>query len=441
MECRWVEKPLGELISYMGRGIAPKYTEKQDESSVLVLGQRCVRNQKIVLSQARFHDVQAKPVKAAKAIAPYDILINATGVGSAGRVAQVVDSLPNGATTDSHVLTLRAKEIDPLYLGYFVKAKQGAIERMAEGSTGQTEMNKERLSSEIIVTYPEDVGLQRGIASILLTLDREIALNSRINDHLLEIALAEYRELSQQSRCICALQDCTSLLCRGGAPKYSEMGKFRALNQRCIRNHKIVSEKARTIEEPRSGEKLLRRGDVLICSTGTGTLGRVAQVLFKEEQVTVDSHVTIVRPAHEALVEYLGCWALSSESQFESMAKGSTGQTELPRIELAELEVRLPDSTHLRDFSEGTKPLFEAIQNNIQENQSLEHLRSILLPKLMSGEIDVSRIDLKRLNGHLPVLLFAFRIRASAFSEASFGTAHRENRCAESRRHRHLRTR
>lgn len=184
MECRWVEKPLGELISYMGRGIAPKYTEKQDESSVLVLGQRCVRNQKIVLSQARFHDVQAKPVKAAKAIAPYDILINATGVGSAGRVAQVVDSLPNGATTDSHVLTLRAKEIDPLYLGYFVKAKQGAIERMAEGSTGQTEMNKERLSSEIIVTYPEDVGLQRGIASILLTLDREIALNSRINDHL-----------------------------------------------------------------------------------------------------------------------------------------------------------------------------------------------------------------------------------------------------------------
>lgn len=44
-----------------------------------------------------------------------------------------------------------------------------------------------------------------------------------------------------------------------------------------------------------------------------------------DERVTVDSHVTIVRPAYEALVEYLGCWALSSEDQFESMAKGSTG--------------------------------------------------------------------------------------------------------------------
>lgn len=100
-------------------------------------------------------------------------------------------------------------------------------------------------------------------------------------------------------------------------------------------------------------------------------------------------------------MEYLGCWALSSESQFESMAKGSTGQTELPRTELAELEICLPNSTRLSDFSEGTKPLFEAIQNSVQENQGLERLRDALLPRLMSGEIDVSEVDLKQLNGHL----------------------------------------
>lgn len=184
MRCRWSEKPLGDLVSYMGRGIAPKYDEGQRESSVLVLGQRCVRDQKISLSQARFHDAKAKPVKADKIAIRYDILINATGVGSAGRVAQIVDDLPYGTTTDSHVLTLRAKEIDPLYLGYFVKSKQSVIEGMAEGSTGQTEMNKARLSSEIIVTYPEDARLQRKIAGTLLALDRKIALSSRINDHL-----------------------------------------------------------------------------------------------------------------------------------------------------------------------------------------------------------------------------------------------------------------
>ena len=243
--------------------------------------------------------------------------------------------------------------------------------------------------------------LQEAIVRILRPFQQQLAINSRINDHLLEMALSEYKELSRQSSSKRTLQDCTSLLCRGGAPKYCEKGKFHALNQRCIRNHKIDDANARRIENPRSREKLLRYGDILICSTGTGTLGRSAQVLCHDERVTVDSHVTIVRPAYEALVEYLGCWALSSEDQFESMAKGSTGQTELPRTELAELEIGFPDAASLNDFSGKTKPLFEAIQSNVRENQSLECLRDALLPKLMSGEIDVSRIGLRQLNGHL----------------------------------------
>lgn len=134
--------------------------------------------------------------------------------------------------------------------------------------------------------------------------------------------------------------------------------------------------------------------------------------MFRDERVTVDSHVTIVRPAYEVLVEYLGCWALLSEDQFVSMAKGSTGQTELPRAELAELEISFPDTASLNDFSGKTKPLFEAIQSNVRENQSLECLRDALLSKLMSGEIDVSRIDLKQLNGHLgaPTSLLAYSV-------------------------------
>lgn len=305
------------------------------------------------------------------------------------------------AGTETTVMQVARQDIiEPRYLNYLLQTPFFQ-RRLRQYITGMKVFRVHpRDIARIAISVPSLTD-QKKIIALLDSIHFKIRLNQQINDHLFEIALTEYRKLSQQSRCICTLQDCTSLLCRGGAPKYCETGKFRALNQRCIRNHKIISEKARTIEEPKSSEKLLRRGDVLICSTGTGTLGRVAQVLFKEEQVTVDSHVTIVRPAHEALVEYLGCWALSSESQFESMAKGSTGQTELPRTELAELEICLPNSTRLSDFSEGTKPLFEAIQNSVQENQGLERLRDALLPKLISGEIDVSRIDLTQLNGHL----------------------------------------
>lgn len=135
---------------------------------------------------------------------------------------------------------------------------------------------------------------QRKVVSILGALDDKILVNSRINDHLLEMALSEYMELSRQSSSKRTLQDCTSLLCRGGAPKYCEKGKFRALNQRCIRNHKIDDANARRIENPKSREKLLRYGDILICSTGTGTLGRSAQVLCHDERVTVIVSPTLV---------------------------------------------------------------------------------------------------------------------------------------------------
>lgn len=319
-----------------------------------------------------------------------------------GAVARVPKYLTEGRLTQDTVklhFQNNASEQVRQYVYWSLRSPQYRAYCKARG-TGTTNMSlsrKDFLDWEI----PTKTKGRDTLVQLLELIELKLALNSRLNDHLLEMALSEYKELSRQSSSKRTLQDCTSLLCRGGTPKYCEKGKFRALNQRCIRNHKIDDANARRIENPKSSEKLLRYGDILICSTGTGTLGRSAQVLCHDERVTVDSHVTIMRPAYEALVEYLGCWALSSEDQFESMAKGSTGQTELPRTELAELEIGFPDTASLNDFSGKTKPLFEAIQSNVRENQSLECLRDALLSKLMSGEIDVSRIGLRQLNGHL----------------------------------------
>ena len=140
----WIEASLGDLISYIGKGIAPKYTEDASSpNSVLVLGQKCVRNQKIDYSQGRYHDKELKVIKPAKIAAKGDILINATGVGSAGRIAQIIHNPQRECVTDGHVITLRASSrINPYYLGYFIKSKQTVIEQLAEGSTGQTEMNR-----------------------------------------------------------------------------------------------------------------------------------------------------------------------------------------------------------------------------------------------------------------------------------------------------------
>jgi len=111
-------------------------------------------------------------------------LINSTGVGTAGRVAQVPNSFKEECLTDSHVLTLRTSKIDSLYLGYVIKSMQSKIELMAEGSTGQTELNKSRLLSEILVSFPEGPEQQRKIANFFQIIDEKISMNNRINDYL-----------------------------------------------------------------------------------------------------------------------------------------------------------------------------------------------------------------------------------------------------------------
>ncbi len=181
---RWMEKPLGELTSYIAKGIPPKYTDQLNEDSIYVLNQTCNRDFTISYEQARLHDSAVKSVPDDKMLRPGDVLINSTGEGTAGRVAQIWD-VPHPTTTDGHVILMRPTvEIDPLYYGYAIKAFQSRIETLAEGSTGQTEINKRRLQDEIIISYPADIEVQHKVANILEIIDKKIHVNKAINDNL-----------------------------------------------------------------------------------------------------------------------------------------------------------------------------------------------------------------------------------------------------------------
>lgn len=69
--------------------------------------------------------------------------------------------------------------------------------------------------------------------------------------------------------------------------------------------------------------------------------------------------------------------------------------------DLGALQFPLPSSKEAAELQPALKDIFGAIDSNRQECKQLAKLRDALLPKLMSGEIDVSWIDLKQLNGHL----------------------------------------
>ena len=249
-----------------------------------------------------------------------------------------------------------------------------------------------------------DIPTQKKIASILKALDKKVELNSEINNNLLEQALAIYKDWF----CDYALSDGTlpknwkittidaisSLVTRGIAPKYDDSSDQIVLNQKCIRDHTIDISLARRHLPKKINEKWISKGDLLINSTGTGTLGRVAQVWFEANNMTVDSHVTIVRPKDSILQSYIGFWGLSHESEIEAQHTGSTGQTELPRDRVKAMELPLPDEDTLSKFNELIIPMTSTVISNQEENARLSQLRDALLPELMSGEIDVSDINL-----------------------------------------------
>ena len=297
-------------------------------------------------------------------------------------------------------LRLRCDEhvISKEYLYYFLISSiaQNQFKAVATGSVVNN-LKSDTVKDTTIVLPPMSV--QKQIVAALDALDQKIVVNQKINDNLQQQAATIFHRWfvnnpDSEKWPMVTLDDLTSLVSRGIAPKYDDDSAQIVLNQKCIRDHYIDISLGRRHKPKVINEKWLQYGDLLINSTGEGTLGRAAQVWFIPENMTVDSHVTVVRPMNQLLLFYTGLWGISHEREIEALHTGSTGQTELPCERVKAMELRLPDNDTLVRFNAVIAPMVSAIIANQKENTCLASIRDALLPKLMSGEIDVSGIDI-----------------------------------------------
>ena len=314
----------------------------------------------------------------------------------------VVTTCPTVTNQQINSIIVDEKSFDVSFVYYAMQILGKKMNFISKTSTAVPIVNKSSFSSYEIKCPPRED--QKRIAAVLSALDSKIECNKKINDNLEQQAVALFKswfvDFSLFGGTVpenwedTTLENITTLITRGIAPKYSDNSDQTVVNQKCIRNHTIDLSLARTHTPKAINEKWLKFGDLLINSTGDGTLGRVAQVWFAPKALTVDSHVTIVRPAREELIFYIGLWGILHEKEIESLHIGSTGQTELPRDRVKKLKLLLPDNISLSRFNSIIAPMASTIISNQEENQKLASLRDTLLPKLMSGEIDVSSIQL-----------------------------------------------
>jgi type I restriction enzyme S subunit len=166
MKAVWETKKLGEVCAFLNRGISPKYLEA---GGVCVLNQRCVRDHQISYEPSRRHDSAEKMVSEERFIQMGDVLVNSTGTGTLGRVAQVREDAPEPTTVDSHVTIVRPKggifRLD--FFGYMLIVIEEAIKEAGEGCGGQTELARSVLAERFSVSYPKLLPEQERIVGIL----------------------------------------------------------------------------------------------------------------------------------------------------------------------------------------------------------------------------------------------------------------------------------
>lgn len=381
MRCEWNIAPLRELVAFISKGIAPSYTDEETETTIKVLNQKCNRNFQISYSEARLHDLTKKAVAEARYVQSDDIIINSTGTGTAGRIAQI-NEVPCKTTVDGHMIIIRANErVTQKYLGYALKSHQREVLQLDEGSTGQTELNRERLLSEITICYPKSLAIQEKITSFLSALDDKIELNQRINDNLERQVSIVFDE---------RFVDFTYT--NGTVPDGWHQGVLGDVAD-------ITSGKRPTMKQtypsPNVTIPLVGAASIMgytnqalysepILVTGrVGTHGVVQR--FQTPCWASDNALVIKSPYYEFVYQVL------RRVDYKNMNRGST-QPLITQTDLKNVRIVLPTVESLQEFEAFAGSLMALYEVNRIENARLAELRDNLLPQLISGTIDISKI-------------------------------------------------
>ena len=231
---------------------------------------------------------------------------------------------------------------------------------------------------------------QQKIVSEYEAVTHRIRLNEQIIAKLEETAQALYRKMFvdgidkenlPEGWRMGTLDMLCELIIAGTIPIYSDESQYLVLGQKCNYNGSIDLSRARR-HKLKPNCTMLKFGDILVNSTGKGTLGRVGQIYFQPKDVTFDSNMTMVRAKEDYLIEYVGSYVSQQENMFVHISQGSTDQTRLYCSMVRPLRVIIPDDDTLKTYSKSCRLIKCFIEQKRQENYQLKELQSLLLAKM-----------------------------------------------------------
>ena len=311
-------------------------------------------------------------------------------VGSVDRCSYV-DAAHDGWKFSGRCLRVRPnEELDTLFLYYYfcLEETKQFVRNIAVGATMPSINTK--LLGEVPITYP-DIDTQRKTAQVLAAIDDRIENNSKINDNLQQQAMALYASMFLDNPALEStagtLKDIADIT-MGQSPSgssYNEDGNGEVFYQgRAEFGYRFPTRRLYTIEPKRMAEA----GDVLL-----SVRAPVGDLNVAYERCCIGRGLGAIhsRNGYQSFVLYT---MFALRPQLDIYNGEGTVFGSINRSALNDMPIDIPSEDAIAAFEAIARPMDDMIRSNYEENCRLQELRDSLLPRLMSGEVDVSDIDI-----------------------------------------------
>ena len=295
-------------------------------------------------------------------------------------------------------LRLRVNEnkLDKEYLYYFLTSSM-AQNQFKAVATGSVVNNLKSDTVKAVQIALPSLNEQKRIADVLNMFDEKIKNNEAVNDNLYEQVATYYKHLFAGITSTTSVGEMADNIFSGGTPSTANeaywngdhywLSSGETSNRFIVSTIKTITEEGITNSSTRKANKY----DIAIASAGQGhTRGQTSMLLTE----TYVNQSIIVVHANGDYLPFL-FWNIANRyEELRVISNSNSIRGSLTTKMISSLNIPKTDAARIKQFSDYAWPIIKTIENNLNENQKLTAIRDIVLPKLMSGELDVSNIDI-----------------------------------------------
>ena len=382
---QWNRVPLIDYIELIGGGTPKTTVPEYWNGNIPWLSVKDFNNDKRYVYSTEKHISQSGFENSpTKMLHKDDIIISARG--TVGEIAMI----PFDMAFNQSCYGIRASRgIDQPFLYYLLKNCISQLKRMTHGSVFDT-ITRDTFAN-IEVDIP-DAETQKRISSVLADIDNKIEVNDAINDNLQQQAAALFSSLYDRSNTEVRFTDLIQIL-GGGTPKTGENtywnGNIAFFTPKDVGTpYTLITEKTISKEGlSHCNSRLYPVNTVFV--TARGTVGKVG-MSGVPMAMNQSCYALVGKETHQLLVYF---YTLKAVDRLKHKASGAVFDAITTRDFESEQIMKLSDDDATA-FLRVAEPMFQEVLNNNIENLRLSTLRDSLLPKIMSGEIDVSTVQL-----------------------------------------------